>query len=183
MQYTFSDNNTGQFHSFSAIADATLRMTYRLLNISERGDQVDEILELMKHLPIKDDVQEGLSALSDYGYRIGALTNSSNKIVAERMEPTGLVSYFEEILSADQFGKYKPATELYTWAANKFNLQPADILMVTSQGWDLAGAANAGMRTAYLQQSKQLLYPLAPSPDLTCKTVIDLANQLHSSFN
>lgn len=182
MQYIFVDNNTSQFHNFSAIADATFRMTHRMLERQEKEHHIKEILELMKHLPVCEGVQEGFSDFYAQDYRIAALTNSPEKIVIERMERTGLISYFEKVLSAEQVGKYKPAKQVYEWAAEQFKLNPNEILLVSTHGWDIAGAANAGMKTAYVEQSKQLLYPLAPSPDFICKTISDLADQLKASF-
>lgn len=178
MQYSFVDNCTVQFHDFASIAEATLSMTARMLNEKIQSDDIKEILELMKHLPIKENVQKGLSSLHDQHYRIAALTNSPEKIVRERMQLTGLISYFEEVLSAEKVGKYKPAIEVYQWATKKLKVDPGQILLVSSHGWDIAGAENAGMQTAYLKQNKQMLYPLAPAPDFTCNNLKDLADQL-----
>jgi 2-haloacid dehalogenase len=53
-----------------------------------------------------------------------------------------------------------------------------DILLVSAHGWDIAGASNAGMQTAYLKQSNQMLYPLAPTPIYTIRNLADLASQM-----
>ncbi len=127
---------------------------------------------------MQDGVQEGLSQLHNKGYRIAALTNSPHQIVTDRMERTGLVSYFETVLSAEHVKKYKPSIEVYEWAAHKLEVPLNAILLVSAHGWDIAGAANAGMQTAYIKQPDQMLYPLAPPPDYTCKNLADLAGQL-----
>ncbi len=178
MQYCFVDSCMVQFHPFASIARATLQMAAKTL-----GEKLDEeatggLLELLKHLPAKDGVQEGLSLLHDNGYRIAALTNSPQQIVMDRMERTGLVSYFEEVLSAEHVKKYKPCIEVYDWAAGKLGVGLHEILLVSAHSWDIAGAANAGMQTAYVLQPAQMLYPLAPLPDYTCKNLADLAGQL-----
>jgi 2-haloacid dehalogenase len=51
-------------------------------------------------------------------------------------------------------------------------------MMVTAHIWDIAGAANAGMKTAFLERDKQLFYPLAPQPDIVCHTIPELASLL-----
>ncbi|HKZ67317.1 MAG TPA: haloacid dehalogenase type II [Chitinophagaceae bacterium] len=178
MQYTFADNCMEQFHDFSSIADATLRMSSRMLGRNIDTDHINEILDLMKHLPVQEGVPEGLSALYEQNYRIAALTNSPEKIVGDKMERTGLISYFEKLLSAEQVKKYKPALKVYKWAAEKLDLSPNQILLVSAHGWDIAGAENAGMKTAYIRQNKQMLYPLAPVPDLICNSLPDLSDQL-----
>lgn len=178
MQYCFVDNCIVQFNRFSSIAKATMQMTAKTFRreISERD--FDETLQLLRHLPIHHGVQEGLSELNDMQLRIAALTNSPEETVRQRMELTGLISYFEKVLSAEHVGKYKPWRDVYLWAASTLGLPPEDILMVSTHGWDLAGAANAGMRTAYLETKSQMLYPLAPKPELECTSLQDLVRQL-----
>lgn len=178
MQYSFVDNSIVQFHDFASIANATLRMTSQMLDSRLDQHDIQNVLELMKHLPVKEGVQKGLSELHAMDFRIAALTNSPEMIVIDRMERTGLVSYFEKVFSAEHVRKYKPAMEVYRWAADSLGALVADTLMVSAHGWDIAGAENAGMRTAYILQGKQMLYPLAPHPDFTCKDLLDLASQL-----
>ncbi len=182
IQYCLIDNSTSRFHDFSSIADATLRMAHRMLGQAERTDETRVIIELMKHLPLQEGVQEGLSELYDQGYRIAALTNSPEEIVVERMERTGLISYFETVLSAQHIKKYKPAKEVYDWAVNKFQLVPGDILMVSAQGWDIIGAQNAGMSTAFIRRNRQMLYPLASPPNFICDSLSELSQELRLTY-
>lgn len=178
MQYCFVDNCTIQFNDFTAIAKATMQMAAFKLNITVTENDVNNALEVLKHLPIRDGVQPGLSALLDEGYRIAALTNSPEDILRERMERTGLISYFECVLSAEQVKKYKPSLEVYRWAAKKMNAKEKEMLFVSAHGWDIAGAYNAGMETAFMQLDNEILYPLAPQPSFTCSSLPDLATQL-----
>ncbi|HEX5652874.1 MAG TPA: haloacid dehalogenase type II [Chitinophagaceae bacterium] len=181
MQYSFADNCSSSFHDFQSIAEATLRMTSYHFKTEMHNDEVNTILELMKHLPLKENVQTGLTELYEQQYRIAALTNSPAQIVINRMERTGLISYFELVISAEEVRKYKPAKEVYLWAAKKLQTPPEEILLTSAHGWDIAGAKNAGMQTAYLSLPNQLLYPLAPQPDYTCSNLTSLAAELLQS--
>ncbi len=178
MQYCFVDNCIDQFNDFRAIAGATLQMTARILGRRIDASDIDQVLELMKHLPIRPGVQEGLSILNDKHFPIVALSNASRQIVVERMERTGLISYFSKVLSAEAIGKYKPYIEVYNWAIKEMQAEAASALLVSSHGWDIAGAANAGWQTAYLMPDKEVLYPLAPQPDYKCRDLCELANAL-----
>jgi 2-haloacid dehalogenase len=178
MQYCFVDNCTGQFNDFSSIAKATLSMAAKKLDSKLRGDESNNILELMQHLPVKDGVQEGLSILHGMDFRIAALTNAPENTVRLRMERTGLISYFEAVLSAERIKKYKPCCEVYQWAADKLDVKPEEILVISSHGWDIAGAAHSGMQTAYLKQSREMLYPLAPEAGLVGESLVALAEGL-----
>ena len=181
MQYCFVDNCTIQFNDFASIAKATMQMAGRTLGRALDEYDIDDVLELLKHLPAHEGVQRGLSMLNDMDFRIAALTNSPEQTVRHRMESTGMVSYFEKVLSAEHVKKYKPCIEVYTWAAEKMDVDPQDVLLVSAHSWDIAGAANAGMQSAYVRRD-QMLYPLAPEPTYTCATIEDLADQLETIY-
>ena len=182
IQNCLLENTTSKFHGFATIADACLQMTHHLLGQPHRPGEFVPIMESMKHLPLQEDIQEGLSSIYDQDFRIAALTNSPEKIVIERMERTGLVSYFEAILSAEQIKAYKPGKNVYLWAAEKFQLTPGEIMLVSSHGWDIAGATNAGMTTAYLRSSRQLFNPLAELPTFNCDSLLHLAAELKKKY-
>ncbi|MET0241861.1 MAG: haloacid dehalogenase type II [Flavitalea sp.] len=178
LQYCFLSNATDSFHDFNTIASSTLKMSGHRLHEKVTDDDVENTLTALRYLPVHEDVQEGLSALYDLGLRIVALTNIPEDTVRERMETTGLISYFERLLTAEKIGKYKPAKEVYEWAAKELKVEPSDVLVVTSHGWDVAGADNAGMLTAYKKQERQMLYSLSNDPDLQIKDLIELGNVL-----
>jgi 2-haloacid dehalogenase len=58
------------------------------------------------------------------------------------------------------------------------NVSISDIMMIAAHGWDMAGASNAGMRTAFIERPGKVLYPLAPAPELTVPNLLKLAEQL-----
>lgn len=178
MEYCFVDTCISQFNTFPAIAKATMQMAANLLSREISNEDIESILELLKHLPLHDDVQQALSMLNDKGYHIAALTNSPKNTVVERMERTGLVSYFKKVMSAEHVEKYKPDLRVYLWAAGQVNARPNEIIMVSVHGWDIAGAANAGMQTAHINRSEIMNYPLAPKPHYTCKNLLELADRL-----
>lgn len=177
MQYCFVSNTTNQYQPFTAIAKATMVLAANMLGVQLTENKQEEILWLLKHLPLKANVREGLSLISDEGYELAALTNSPWSTVAERMEPTGLISYFQFVMSAEEIKKYKPAIEVYEMAVRKAGFPANEVLMVSSHGWDLMGASSAGLQTAYIGKPK-LLYALTPKPTYSAADLLDLATQL-----
>jgi 2-haloacid dehalogenase len=177
MQYCFVCNSTNRYQPFADIAKATMTLAANMLGVQLTENKQEEILWLLKHLPLKADVQESLSLLSDEGFELAALTNSPMSTVAERMQPTGLISYFQFVMSAEELKKYKPAVEVFEKAVQKSGFSANQVLMVSSHGWDLIGAHSAGLQTAYVGKPK-LFYSLAPTPNYNAPNVLDLATQL-----
>lgn len=182
MEYTFLDSATGQFHSFDLLTQAAIQRTTELLGQPMNDSIYNDIMVLMKHSPLQEGVQEGLSMLYKQNYRMAALTNSSVNIITERMEGTGLISYFDFVISAEQIKSYKPSKLAYEAVAKKAGLPVDSILTVTSQSWDLTGAYGAGMKTAYLQQKGQWLLPQSPKPVLIADDLPGLARQLEELY-
>jgi 2-haloacid dehalogenase len=178
MEYCFVDNCLNRFSDFNAIASATLQMAGKMLHKNLSQDEADEVLDLLTQAPLHEGMHEGFSDLLNQDFRLATLTNSSEKIIRERMERTGLISYFEMVLSAEHVKKYKPCSEVYEWAAKQLKVNLNEILLITSHSWDIAGGANAGMLTAWLKRQNQMLNPLAPKPDIVCENLVDLVSQL-----
>lgn len=52
-------------------------------------------------------------------------------------------------------GKYKPHPDVYRWAAGRAGADVSDCLLVAAHGWDVAGAAWAGMKAAFVARPGQ----------------------------
>jgi 2-haloacid dehalogenase len=180
MQYCFANNSLDTFRDFMSIARATLQMTGVKLGRTISENDANDLLDLLRHLPVREAVPACLSELIDEDFTIIALTNAPEKTVSERMERTGLISYFEMVLSAETIKKYKPEKKVYEWAAQKLNIKTNEMLMVTSHDWDVAGAANAGMKTAFLKRDKQILFPLSSNPDIIANSLSEIVSILKS---
>lgn len=178
MQYCFANNSLDTFQHFMSIARATLQITGVKLGKTISETEANDLLELLRHLPVREDVPSCLSELIDEHYTIVALTNAPEKTVYERMERTGLISYFEKVLSAESVKKYKPEKKVYEWAAKTMGVGTDEMLMVTAHSWDIAGAANVGMKTAFLKRDKQVFFPLSPKPDIVGKSLSEIVSAL-----
>ncbi|MBD0377716.1 MAG: haloacid dehalogenase type II [Flavisolibacter sp.] len=174
------DNSIDQYHDFETLVRLTLDMAAQAM-----GEQIDEeskedIIRLFKHLPVHEDVQKGLSLLRDHGYRLATLTNVSSAITHERMQRTGLISYFDAVFTVSTIKKTKPAIETYQWAAQTLNVHIGEVLMVTAHAWDIAGALHAGMLAVFVERNNEVLHPLLPQPTLRVDNLLILTKQLLS---
>lgn len=133
------------------------------LSMEEAKEAISSILSLPPHREVKSSLKN----LKENGYRLVSLTNSSNSAVKNQLESAGLYDLFEERLSIEEIGKYKPHRDTYAWAARKMDTRPEDCMLIAAHGWDIAGALRAGWRGAFIKRPGQQLYPLAPAPEIT----------------
>ncbi len=155
-----------RYQNFDEIGAACLRMIARNHGIELDRDAAERCLAPMRRLPPHPDVAPALRRLRDAGYRLATLTNSSKAAVADQMRDAGLAESFELLLSVEEVGLYKPQTHVYRWAARRLGVEVTECLFVAAHGWDVAGAAWAGMRTVFIARPGQQLFPLGPAIDI-----------------
>jgi 2-haloalkanoic acid dehalogenase type II len=127
----------------------------------------------LRSLPAYDNVAQGLEALR--GTPLAVLSNGMREGVEALVENAGLTGYFDHLLGADQVSAYKPAPDIYALAAAAFRSEPGRVLLVSGNEWDVAGAAQAGLQTAWLGRGRRPSWVLGVEPDLVVQTIAELA--------
>lgn len=167
LQYSLVVSASGQYKPFGAIGAAALQMVAANNEIIISEDDARKVIvNAMQNLPAHPEVKEALSALRKAGYKLVAFTNSSNKDLKKQFENSGLTHYFDESLSVEDVGKFKPFTETYVWGAHKMGVKLEECMLIAAHGWDVAGALWAGWRAAFVSRPGQQLFPLAPKTEI-----------------
>ncbi|MHA6619044.1 haloacid dehalogenase type II [Pseudonocardia sp. DLS-67] len=118
------------------------------------ADRVDDevrerLVRCWYRLPAWDDVAAGLERLRGR-HLVVALSNGGFALLTHLAKDAGL--RFDAILSAELARTYKPDPAVYRTAAGLLGVEPERMLLVACHGWDITGAANAGLRTAFLER-------------------------------
>lgn len=85
----------------------------------------------------------------------------------------GLVNVDQPHFNVDSAGVYKPDVRVYTLVTDHYACAPADIVFVTSNGWDATGGAAFGYRVAWVNRLKNPAETFGPPPTWT---IPDLAS-------
>lgn len=178
LQYSLVMTVSQKYAPLSEIAASTLKMLVQSLGIQARDEEIRGVLSAMSELIPHPEVVKALAQLRKKGYRLAALSNSSQISLKSQLEHAGLSDFFEKQLSVDTIQKYKPHTEIYQWAAMAMNEEVQHCMLIAAHGWDVAGAKWAGMQTAFIRRAGQQLFTLADEPDLQLTDLTGLANAL-----
>lgn len=121
------------------------------------------------------DSLHSLARLAERFPLIG-LSNASRTALLRLNSHAGL--RWHQALSAESAETYKPAAGVYRLAVELAARPPERLLMVAAHAWDLRGAREIGMRTAYV--ARPVGDPPAPGEqfDLHAVGLDDLADQL-----
>ncbi|WP_405377731.1 haloacid dehalogenase type II [Nonlabens sp. Asnod3-A02] len=167
LQYSLVASAGDQYEHFSSIGAATLQMVAANNDIELSQEEArDVVVKSLRSLSAHPEVKGALSQLKKNGYKLVSYTNSSNEGVKKQFEHAGLTSYFDEMLSIEDAGKFKPFKQAYNWAANKMNVSPEECMLVAAHGWDVAGAMWAGWRAAFIARPGQQQFPLADKTEI-----------------
>ncbi|AKD02576.1 haloacid dehalogenase type II [Pontibacter korlensis] len=178
LEYSLVENVTNTYHNFSEVGQAVMRMTAEKIGKDIPEEKQKELVNMVKETQPHPDVIPGLEKLQQAGFRLATLTNSPAKSSIPHLEKVGLKRFFEDTYSVDSVEKFKPHSSPYQYAADQLGVKLEEVMMVAAHGWDIAGALRAGARAAFISRPGQALYPLAPKPELTTPTLLELAEQL-----
>lgn len=135
-----------------------------------------EALGRLGSMPAFPDVPDALAALRSGGFSLCVLTQSAADAAEAVLENAGLRESFERVLSAPDSGAFKPEDLAYRYALDQLSV--SDAWFVAGHWWDVAGAAFAGLRTAWISRT-DLAYPVAmPAPDVSGPDLAAVAAQI-----
>ena len=127
-----------------------LLYTLRLLEIEFTYEKVDEFMKSYHDLIPFQDAVSGLKRLGTK-YRLVILSNGEEWYLKQLIE-NNIGIEFNEILCAEMVSQFKPHPSVYRFAANRLELEPAQIMMVASHSFDILGARHSGFRGAYVNR-------------------------------
>ncbi len=169
---------TDAYSEFGTVGAASLEMTAERLNVELTEEDRQKILDGMRELPPHPEVPESLDRLRGSGFRLAALTNSTQQVAEAQLENAGIADRFEQILSADSVKRLKPAPAPYRFAAKSLGVGTGGIRLVAAHSWDVAGAMRAGCAAAFVARPGMVLDPLAESPDVTGADLREVAEKI-----
>ena len=168
----------GAYVPFGRLAVAALRDL-----AAERGrpigeSTVDRLAEGISRLPAHADVVPGLRALRADGHRVVTLTNSVLDVGEAQVANSGLADLVDAVYSADTVGRLKPAPEPYRQVLEAAGVAAGDAVLVAAHDWDVAGAAAAGLRTAFVAREGRSPFGALAEPTYVVEDLRALAGAL-----
>jgi 2-haloacid dehalogenase len=176
LEYTWLRTLMGRYEDFWAVTEAALRFALQRLGIAAGDDVVGRLMEAYLSLATFPDVPGALSAMA--ATPLGILSNGSPRMLEAAVRSSGLGSTFRHVLSVDAVKAYKPSPAVYELATRAFGLPAGDILFVSSNAWDVAGAKAFGYRTCWCNRLAAPMDRLGVSPDLEVSRLDEILPKL-----
>ncbi|MBY6067435.1 haloacid dehalogenase type II [Leisingera aquaemixtae] len=178
LQYTWLRAITNAHADFWDVTQDGLDWAMEAAGLSGDVALRQRLLDLYWELQAYPEVPAMLRELKDAGMNTAILSNGSPAMLDGAVQSAGLGDVLDDVLSVESVGIFKPDARVYDLVGKRFGCAKEEVLFVSSNGWDAAGAAGYGFVTAWVNRAGEPVdrLPWKPAhilPDLT--TIPDLA--------
>lgn len=173
LEYTWLRSLRGDFANFWHVTGEALDYAMAALGLTDLLLR-SRLMELYFALRAYPEVPAVLRSLKSAGLRTGVLSNGSVSMLVAAVQSARLQDLLSETISADAAGTYKPHPSVYQLAVERFAQPAAEMVFVSSNTWDVAGAAHFGFRVVWVARSGGRLDQLPGTPAATIATLADL---------
>jgi 2-haloacid dehalogenase len=166
LQVSFVGGVTGDYVDFGTAQRAALAMLAERQGAELSAGAADAIVDRMSALPAYPEVAGALGQLRDTPLQVVALTNSVQAVAEALLSAAGIRELFDQVISAVQVRRLKPAREPYAAVADACGTTLGEVRLVAAHWWDIAGALVAGCKAAFVARPGAVLSPVSPRPDI-----------------
>ncbi len=154
-----------RYEDFWRVTESALRSAAVELNIEIADSQVQAFMHSYLSPALLPDTVAALDALG--AFPLAILSNGTPAMLDAALRSHGLESRFAHVLSVDALRTYKPSPAVYALAVDAWKIPAPDILFVSSNAWDAAGAKAFGYRVCWCNRAGEPADHLGFAPDFT----------------
>ncbi|MGH8680914.1 MAG: haloacid dehalogenase type II [Burkholderiales bacterium] len=152
LQYTMMRSLMGRHRDFWQLTEDGLAYAAESLKLDLTADKRKRLMEAYLSLTAFPDVRPGLEALKARGLTLAILSNGEPKMLAAAARSAGIDGLLDRIISVEDVKIFKPSPRTYNLGAEYMGVRATQLGFVSSNSWDVAGAASAGLLTFWIQR-------------------------------
>ena len=153
LQYSLLRSMMDRYADFWQITQDALVYTARALQLDFTAETRLQLMEAYETLQAFPDVKPGLQQLKAKGLRLAILSNGAPSMLQSATRSAGIADLLDAVISVDEVKVFKPNPRVYALAPARLGVAPGEIGFVSANGWDVAGAASAGLTAFWMQRA------------------------------
>lgn len=174
--WTWHATASERWRSFDEIARHALQACAAEHSSGLSDEQLDTLVSRLVRLPLAPGAAEAVRALAPA--QLAVLSNGSREGLCALVDNAGVAQQFAHLLGADEVQRYKPAPQVYALPSMAFGVSSDRVLLVSANDWDVAGAAMAGLRTAWISRGRPQVRVLGIAADIVVESLDALPDAL-----
>jgi 2-haloacid dehalogenase len=152
LEYTWTLTLAGHYVDFWTLTERALDYAFARVPSVDRALRPD-LLEAYLRLDVFADVRTALTDLKARHARLAILSNGTPRMLTAAVEGGEISGFFDAVLSVDPLRVYKPRPDVYALVTQTLEIRPADVAFVSSNRWDVMGAASFGFGTFWVNRT------------------------------
>jgi 2-haloacid dehalogenase len=153
LEYTWTLTLAGHYVDFWTLTEQALDYALARVPSVDRALR-PQLLDAYLRLDAFADASAALVDLKARGARLAILSNGSPRMLAAAVNAAGMTGLLDAVLSVEAVRAYKPRPEVYALATDGFGIRPEEIVFVSSNRWDVMGAASFGFRPLWINRAR-----------------------------
>jgi 2-haloacid dehalogenase len=152
LEYTWTLTLAGHYVDFWTLTEQALDYALARVPSVDRSLR-PQLLDAYLTLDAFADARTTLADLKARGARLAILSNGSPRMLAAAVGAAGITGLLDAALSVDAVRLFKPRPEVYALVTDGFGVRPDQVVFVSSNRWDIMGAASFGFRPLWLNRA------------------------------
>ena len=153
LQYSLLRSLMGRHRDFWAVTGDALVYAAESLGLDLTLQRRDRLMEAYLTLAAFPDVRPGLEALKARGVKLAILSNGEPRMLEAAARSAGIDTLLDTIISVEEVKIFKVSPRVYNLGPERLGVDRSALGFVSSNAWDVAGAASAGLTTFWIQRS------------------------------
>ena len=172
LEYTWLRSLMDEYVDFWQVTGDGL--DYAMATLGIDGDVRARLMDLYMRLDAYGEVKDVLGGLKAAGIKTAILSNGAPAMLEAAVKNAGIDDLLDDVLSVDAIGVYKPHPRVYQMAVDGLGVAAGRICFMSSNAWDVAGAANFGFRVVWVNRFGQQRERLPGAPEHEISTLAEL---------
>ena len=172
LEYTWLRSLMKRHKDFWQVTEDSLDKSMKAFKID--SSMRNELLDLYKKLSTFPEVKEVLQNLKKKDYKLAILSNGTPTLLNELVTSNNLDNIFDDILSIEEVGIYKPDSKVYDMPITKYKIQKEEVAFLSANTWDVSGGGNYGYNSIWVNRNNNIFDNLDYQPKLEIKNLKDL---------
>jgi len=164
IDYTRVVSMSGRYRPFWELTRLGLRFAAERLGLALTPAAEERLMNQYHHLSAFPENREVLETLKARGVRCGVLSNGDPAMLEVAVRSAGFSGLLDPVLSVDTVRRFKTDPAAYALGPQALGLPAAEILFVSSNGWDAIGATWFGYPTLWVNRAAAPLERLETEP-------------------
>ena len=151
LEYSWTLTLMGRYESFWTLTGRALDFAFARFPKVDRNLRAS-LLDAYYKLDAYPDARPALAQLKTEGHATAILSNGSTDMLEGAVKGAKLHDVLDYVLSVDAVHAFKPPARVYDLAITALRVKAGEIVFVSSNRWDVAGAANSGLKPIWVNR-------------------------------